>query len=1114
MTLTRLVIRSLSFYRRTHTAIFLGTVISTVVLTGSLMVGDSVRATLRHLALLRVGRAHFLLHTEDRFFRSELAAAISDKTGRPSAALLFLEGSISTPDGSARINRIQVAGCGQDFWSLAPTPQRAAPLPGTTWISEVLARRLGAKIGDIVIIKVEKPALFSRDAPLSGSRDTTIALRLTIERLLDDEAFARFGLYPSQTSPLNAFVALEEFQQRLALEDGANLLLSGISESAASEVSHEAMDSALQASWQLKDAGLQLNELTHSSQWEIRSNRVFLDPSVAEAVLASGSESGFRGNGLLTYFATSIQSGELATPYSMVTAANPAETHFLPDDLRRHEVIINSWLADDLDASVGDELTIRYFVVGERRNLREESANFTVRGILPMSGDSAEAHWMPDFPGLVDAENCRDWDPGIPIQLNRIRDRDEAYWDLYRGAPKAFIHLERGRQLWSNRWGNLTAIRFDNAFSPQTFSEQLRNRLDLRHIGLRFSPFRSDALASTQSPVDFSGLFVGFSFFLIMAALILTGMLYTFSAEQRNEEAGTLLSFGFSPAWIRRRFLLEAGILTMLGSTVGVGLAVAYTQVILSALATVWQGAVGNVSFLVSLQGNTATIGFLAGIATAMGAIWWSGRRLFSASPQMLMASGRFFELETQASLSRLPQRVRRSFILAVIALVASILLIVAVPTDSGSQAAGVYFASGTLLLFAALGLLQARLMAQALPPHRKLSLPGLGLRNAARSRGRSMAIAIVLASGVFIVVSTNAFRHQTGEENLSRQSGTGGFAFIGESTMPIYDDINTAGGRLELGLAKSFPEGVAFVPMRVRQGDEASCLNLNRALQPRLLGVRPDELLDRKAFLFAPDQAGENSASGWATLNTNADDLPDTIPAVADEATVRWALGLSAGDTLTYLDEQGKPFKVRIDGILQGSILQGNIMIAEEQFVEKFPSLDGYRYFLIDAPAENLEATRQSLTRLFLDQGMNLIPTAERLAEFRRVENTYLSIFQVLGGFGLLLGTAGLGVVVARNITERRGEFGLMRSIGFLPKILNRLIYYENRTLILWGLVTGVGAATAAVWPSLSGQGISVAIRGMVLLVLALLVLCLVWLRFAIAIALRSGSTQALRDE
>ena len=144
----------------------------------------------------------------------------------------------------------------------------------------------------------------------------------------------------------------------------------------------------------------------------------------------------------------------------------------------------------------------------------------------------------------------------------------------------------------------------------------------------------------------------------------------------------------------------------------------------------------------------------------------------------------------------------------------------------------------------------------------------------------------------------------------------------------------------------------------------------------------------------------------------------------------------------------------------------------------------------------------------------MNLIPTAERLAEFRRVENTYLSIFQVLGGLGLLMGTAGLGVVVARNITERRAEFGLMRSIGFLPKILRKLIYYENRTLILWGLATGVCAATAAVWPSLSGQGLSAAVRGMVLLVPALFVLCLVWLRFAIAIALRAGSTQALRDE
>jgi hypothetical protein len=43
------------------------------------------------------------------------------------------------------------------------------------------------------------------------------------------------------------------------------------------------------------------------------------------------------------------------------------------------------------------------------------------------------------------------------------------------------------------------------------------------------------------------------------------------------------------------------------------------------------------------------------------------------------------------------------------------------------------------------------------------------------------------------------------------------------------------------------------------------------------------------------------------------------------------------------------------------------------------------------------------------------VVSVGAALAEFNTVENTYLSIFQVLGGLGLLLGSAGLGIVVAR---------------------------------------------------------------------------------------------------
>ena len=61
-----------------------------------------------------------------------------------------------------------------------------------------------------------------------------------------------------------------------------------------------------------------------------------------------------------------------------------------------------------------------------------------------------ESDWTPRFPGLSDAENCGEWDTGIPIK-HKIR-ADETYWDEYRGSPKAFLSLQAAQKMWGTRW--------------------------------------------------------------------------------------------------------------------------------------------------------------------------------------------------------------------------------------------------------------------------------------------------------------------------------------------------------------------------------------------------------------------------------------------------------------------------------------------------------------------------------------------------------------------------------------------------------------------------------------------------------------------------------------
>ena len=113
---------------------------------------------------------------------------------------------------------------------------------------------------------------------------------------------------------------------------------------------------------------------------------------------------------------------------------------------------------------------------------------------------------------------------------------------------------------------------------------------------------------------------------------------------------------------------------------------------------------------------------------------------------------------------------------------------------------AGAFFGAGALLLIGTLGLSQAVLRIAAGGWNRPMvSLQGLGLRNATRRSGRSLAIIGLLACGVFMVVAVGANRHDPRKEATGRDSGTGGFALYGDSSIPILHDLSTESGRKRL---------------------------------------------------------------------------------------------------------------------------------------------------------------------------------------------------------------------------------------------------------------------------------------------------------------------------
>ena len=145
---------------------------------------------------------------------------------------------------------------------------------------------------------------------------------------------------------------------------------------------------------------------------------------------------------------------------------------------------------------------------------------------------------------------------------------------------------------------------------------------------------------------------------------------------------------------------------------------------------------------------------------------------------------------------------------------------------------------------------------------------------------------------------------------------------------------------------------------------------------------------------------------------------------------------------------------------------------------------------------------------------GLEFQPTIDRLGNLQKVENTYLSIFQGLGGLGLLLGTVGLGVVVARNIMERGKEYGLMEALGYELRTLRVFALKEHLQLALWGVGNGSVSAVVGIAPALLGVSSEMPGKEFVWFFLLLLVLGIFWTWASVLLNLKNSRLYLLRDD
>lgn len=1081
----RLALRAVWFHRRAYAGVVLGVALAGAVVVGGLWIGDGLRAALAARTAGMLGPVTHAVQLDGRWARDALADDLFRESGVPAAPVLALDAVVGG------VQRVVLRGVDGRLGALGEGAIDALARPGEMVVNEELASRLGVTPGDTVVVRVERPSALARESALTASDDTVVAMRITLGAVLPRGWPADAHLRADAREPRNAFVDLAWLQRQVGLEGKTNQVWF-----AGPELSERTANQAMARVWTLADASLELAR-TREGEAELRSDRVMLEDPSVRAARSIGNPTGVLG-----WLADEIRHGSSSAPYAVVAAVEPGRQtaigRALPD-LASGEVALNQWLADDLGASVGDFVQLAYPVLGAARRVGHERQQLRVVAVLPMEGAVTDPGLMPRIEGIEGAESCRDWSPGLPVDLGSIRDEDEAYWSTWGGAPKAFVSLEDGQAWWATRYGGLTALRWADG-ELEARASSLLTAIDPRDFGLTVNPVADRLQAAANPANDFGGLFLGFGFVLVVSAFLLTSTLFSLVLESRLGELGLLLAVGLTRREVWRMVLTEGAVAALAGAALGAVGSLPVAAGLVWALGTLWQDATPGATIGLMISPMSVLIG-LGGTASAgLLALGFGARKALARSPRDLLVPG---AADVSASAPPPPWVGRGGKGLLLVALVVVLLV-----DGRDPQAALVFFAAGACALVGGLGWSAVRLGGEP-PGLVPRSLIETARAATGRQRGRSMTVITLLALGTFTVVGVGAMGHEAPVDIRDRASGTGGFVLMGEATLPLQADLDGPQAQATYGLPPGLMRPGSVLPMRVRDGDDASCLNLGRAQTPRLLGVDPAALADREAFTFVD---GVQGARTWDLLNARIEG--GAVPAVGDEPTVRWGLHLGIGDELTYVDEAGEPMPVVIVGIIGSSVLQGSLIIGEHHFERRFPSSSGAHWFLADVPQPDLDRVTRTLGRLLGDAGVELSSTSEVLARFHHVEATYVRIFAALGGLGVIVGSLGVGILLLRSIAERRGELALLQVTGFSRRDIRRLLVVEWGALLSTGLLVGTVAALIAVTPALRSEDASVPLLDLFLLILGVSLCGGLGVYLGARVGLSRGVSDVLRRE
>jgi len=1123
--------------------------VSTIVICGSLIAGDSLRESITNAAYENLGEVDEII-TSDRLFNASLVDGLSQDGALMEsvdhlAPLIYLNGIAENPRTGTRSRNANIIGFEDSFLKFGTLKS----IDGTNldynldknevYLNEMLADEQGIKKGERVNITFSDPDQLFEAIFLGEQEGTNLRIQFEVSNIVSNEDLGRFQLNANRNPPQNVYVSIESLQDVLGKQNTANMILVSNNgderegEGLCSEVFQD-LKRALNNALGFENAGLKIVENIDKGYLKLESEDVFFSYDYYELLSSSPQIEELNASSpIITYFWNSLTFENSSVWYSTICAFDSeldlefglftlnGTSQEIEGALEEDEIILNNWTAEKLQVGVGDALQMNYSLLDEFYNINYLNKNFTVRYIVDIKGKANDSMLMPDFPGIKGKISAFDWDPPFPIYLEKITNDDEKYWQKYEGTPKAFIDFSTGEKLWKTDIGNITQIRMlpkeESNLSAlrMQVEDALNDYVGISQTSLTIKTVKTDSLNSAEGIELFTQMFLAFSAACIIASIVLIALLITLRVESRMTEIGTLRALGFGKGTINQIFLLEGTFLAITGGFFGTLLGLLFGFFLITGMNTFWSSIVEGSSVTFHFTIESLTIGFCLGVIISIIAMWfvlrYEGKRpiirvlkrmgkdeerkreiylptsLFILG-LLIILSTIFFGIELLSEIGLLVLSIGTVFIIFSVGDLISLkigkslhnlmgftiviftLLLMSYFVDS-VPIIELFFLSGFMLLFGFLLVFYHFLKKAMGKPFNENEKDALGKdkrwifslakKNAARRPKRTMFTVFLFSLTLFVLVSlTINLQGAVYDVDKALAESGGGYQIMGESTNPIFANLEDENSRITSGIHSDVFNELDVMQFKTKGDVGGTCSNLNRAANPRIIGANESFFYENSInFVSHAELKGEENP--WFLLKR--DNKDEGIPAIGDYNTIVWILGLDLGSTISVIDEAGKPVNLKIVGITGNSIFQGSLMISIENFNTMYPTKNGYQLFLFKSNAEDLKPQISQLENALAKYGFDAYSVKSVVIESILIENTYISIFQVILLFGLLIGTLGFGIVASRNALERRREIGIFRAIGISKNTIFKSLLLENSYVILCAIIIGTLAGIIA---------------------------------------------------